>query len=100
MKNLYVLKLVLILLVVALFSNPIFSQTTYTINNPEDLEAVTYVPGDVIILENGIYTSDERIDFVGNGTADNPIIFRAETPGGVKFTGGLQMNSLARWFWS
>jgi len=92
MKNLYVLKLVLILLVVALFSNPIFSQTTYTINNPEDLEAETYVPGDVIILENGIYSSDERIDFVGNGTADNPIIFRAETPGGVKFTGGLQMN--------
>ena len=48
--------------------------------------------GDVIILEDGIYNSDERIDFIGNGTAENPIVFRAATPGGVIFSGGLQMN--------
>ncbi|WP_422105497.1 chondroitinase-B domain-containing protein [Winogradskyella sp.] len=75
-----------------LFFIPMLGQTTYNINNPEDLENNTYVAGDTIILENGIYTSDERIDFIGNGTADNPITFRAETPGGVIFTGGLQMN--------
>jgi len=69
-----------------------FSQTTYNISNPKDLENVSYVPGDVIILANGTYSTDERIDFVGNGTAGNPITFRAETPGGVTFTGGLQMN--------
>ena len=79
-------------LISLLFSVSIFSQTTYNISNPEDLENETYVAGDVIILANGIYDTDERIDFVGNGTASNPIIFRAESPGGVKFTGGLQMN--------
>ena len=75
-----------------LFSIPVFSQTTYNITDPEDLQSQTYVPGDEIILANGTYNSDERIDFIGNGTADNPIVFRAESPGGVKFTGGLQMN--------
>jgi poly(beta-D-mannuronate) lyase len=75
-----------------LFSVSIFSQTTYNISDPEDLENQTYVPGDEIILANGIYDTDERIDFIGDGTADDPIVFRAENPGGVKFTGGLQMN--------
>lgn len=68
------------------------SQTTYNISDPEALEDQTYVAGDVIILANGVYSSDERIDFIGDGTADNPITFRAESPGGVIFTGGLQMN--------
>ncbi len=75
-----------------LFSLPIFAQTTYNISDPEELEDQTYVPGDEIILANGVYNTDERITFIGNGTADNPITFRAETPGGVKFTGGLQMD--------
>jgi len=75
-----------------LFSVALFSQTTYNISDPEALEDQTYVAGDEIILANGIYDTDERIDFIGNGTASNPIIFRAESPGGVKFTGGLQMN--------
>ena len=79
-------------LFILIFSVSIFSQTTYNISDPEDLENQTYVAGDVIILANGIYDSDERIDFIGDGTAGNPITFRAETPGGVKFTGGLQMN--------
>jgi poly(beta-D-mannuronate) lyase len=83
----------LLTLALLLFSITIaFSQTTYYINDPEALEDETYVAGDVIILENGIYDSDERIDFIGNGTSGSPITFRAETPGGVVFTGGLQMN--------
>ena len=80
-----------LLILLSLFA-PIVAQTTYNISDPEELEEQTYVPGDEIILANGVYDTDERIDFVGNGTADNPITFRAETPGGVKFTGGLQMN--------
>ena len=75
-----------------LLSQVSFSQTTYTIDDPEKLEDQAYVAGDVIILANGVYDSDERIDFVGDGTADNPITFRAQSPGGVVFTGGLQMN--------
>ena len=75
-----------------LFSVSALGQTTYNITDPEQLEDNTYVAGDVIILANDVYDSEERIDFIGNGTSDNPIIFRAESPGGVVFTGGLQMN--------
>ncbi len=75
-----------------LFSVTVISQTTYTISDPEDLQNETYVAGDVIILSNGVYDTDERIDFIGNGESGNPITFRAESPGGVKFTGGMQMN--------
>ena len=81
-----------IILILILFSVSIYSQTTYNITDPEALEDQTYVAGDVIILANGTYNTDERIDFIGNGTAENPIVFRAENSGGVKFTGGLQMN--------
>lgn len=94
MRNVSTLKLKRFfkIVILLLFSIPISSQTTYNITNPEDLENQTYVPGDEIILANGTYGTDERITFIGNGTANNPIVFRAETPGGVKFTGGLQMN--------
>ncbi len=90
--NLLPIPIFFITLFSLLFSVSIFSQTTYNISDPEDLENQTYVAGDEIILANGIYDTDERIDFIGNGTSSDPIIFRAETPGGVKFTGGLQMN--------
>jgi len=74
------------------FSVSLHAQTTYTITDPEQLSDQAYLPGDEIILINGIYESDERITFIGNGTADSPIVFRAETLGGVKFTGGLRMD--------
>ena len=53
-----------------LLSANLYGQTTYNINDPEDLENNTYEAGDLIILEDGVYSSDERIDFVGNGTAE------------------------------
>ncbi len=81
-----------LIVTLTLFSFQAFAQTTYSVEDPKALESQEYAPGDVIILSNGIYDSDERIDFVGNGNADQPIVFRAETPGGVKFTGGLQLN--------
>lgn len=68
------------------------AQTTYNIDDPEKLRDVIYEPGDVIILKNGTYTTDERIQFLGSGTADNPVTFRAETPGGVVFTGGPRLT--------
>ena len=79
-------------IILVLLSVPLFAQTTYNISDPEALEDQTYEAGDEIILANGTYDTDERIDFIGNGTAENPIVFRAENPGGVKFTGGLRMN--------
>ncbi len=95
MKKKYSLKFSTFSLIIALFlivTQVSFSQTTYNIDDPEKLEDQTYVAGDVIILANGVYDSDDRIDFIGDGTEDNPITFRAETPGGVVFTGGLKMN--------
>lgn len=94
MKNSYSTKILLLFSAVffLLLSTSAFSQTTYTITDPEDLENQTYAAGDTIILADGTYTSDERIDFVGDGAPGNPIVFRAESPGGVIFTGGLQMN--------
>ena len=79
-----------------IFYNPaVFSQTTYNISDPGDLTTLsaTLAAGDTVILEDGTYSSDERIKFTPTtGTADSPITFKSETPGGVKFTGGLQMN--------
>ena len=94
MNALYTIKTQLLSIAATLLlcSLSIFAQTTYTITDPEALEDQTYVAGDEIILANGTYNTDERIVFIGNGTADNPIVFRAESPGGVKFTGGLQVN--------
>ncbi|MEN8764705.1 MAG: chondroitinase-B domain-containing protein [Wenyingzhuangia sp.] len=65
---------------------------TYNIDDPEDLRNVLYQPGDQIVLKNGTYTTDERMIFLGSGTADNPVVFRAETPGGVIFTGGPRLT--------
>lgn len=70
----------------------VVAQTTYTINNPSELEDQVYEPGDEVVLADGSYDTDERIVFLGNGTADRPITFRAKSPGGVLFTGGLQIN--------
>lgn len=65
---------------------------TYNIDDPEDVRNVLYQPGDVIILKNGVYSTDERLRFFGSGTSENPVIFRAETPGGVVFTGGARLS--------
>ncbi len=69
------------------------SQTTYNITDPSQIETIENLSaGDTVILKNGTYSSDERIHFSGTGTIDAPITFTSETPGGVQFTGGLQMD--------
>ena len=77
-------------LLLAQFS--ISQNITYQIDDPEDLRNVIYQAGDVIILKNGTYTTDERMIFLGSGTAEKPVTFRAETPGGVIFTGGPRLT--------
>jgi len=63
-----------------------YSQTIHEISAPEEIENLNLNAGDTIILEDGMYDSDERISFLGTGTSDNPITFRPQTPGGVVFT--------------
>ena len=48
--------------------------------------------GDQIVVANGTY-SNWNMNIVGrNGTASNPIVIKAETPGSVIFTGNTQLN--------
>ncbi|MDP5105727.1 MAG: alginate lyase [Polaribacter sp.] len=56
-------------------------------NNTELFEAIKKaVPGDEIILANGIW-KDVEINFYGVGTKEKPITLRAETPGKVFIEG-------------
>lgn len=82
--------LAILFLLVAQTSNS--QNKTYEIDDPEDLRNVIYQAGDVIVLKNGTYTTDERMIFLGSGTAENPVTFMAETPGGVIFTGGPRLT--------
>lgn len=78
-----------------LFTMSMFAQTTHYIDDPEDLDDLNEIlaAGDTVILEDGTYDTDDRIKFSPTtGTADMPITFRAETPGGVRFTNTLQMS--------
>ncbi|WP_136480697.1 chondroitinase-B domain-containing protein [Cognatitamlana onchidii] len=43
-------------------------------------------PGDQIILANGVW-KDVEIKLIGKGTAEKPIVLKAETPGGVFIEG-------------
>ena len=93
-KNYFKNKIFEHLTIVLCFFSALFTsaQTTYNIDDPEDLRNVIYSPGDEIILKNGTYTTDERMIFLGSGTKENPVIFRAETPGGVIFTNGPRLT--------
>ena len=66
MKKLTTPKLFFTSLLFVAFASQALSQTTYNITDPEALEDENYIAGDVIILANGTYNTDKRIDFVGN----------------------------------
>ncbi|WP_228530288.1 chondroitinase-B domain-containing protein [Tamlana sp. I1] len=70
------------------------AQTVYKITDPEDIRDLspTLVPGDIVELADGVYNNSGRMRFGANGAENNPIIFRAETPGGVTFTNGARLS--------
>ncbi|WP_405576731.1 chondroitinase-B domain-containing protein [Winogradskyella sp. Asnod2-B02-A] len=100
MKTFYNLKsqCIFTFIVLMLSTIGLYSQTTYNVANLDDIDALedlfdTLAAGDTVILADGVYSTDERIKFSPTtGTAAMPITFRAQTPGGVKFTGGLNMS--------
>ena len=66
--------------------------TNYPIYSADDLEDLTLAPGDTVIWENGTYANQE-VNFIRFfGTAEAPIVLKAETPGGVIFTGESPMK--------
>ncbi|MBO9154050.1 chondroitinase-B domain-containing protein [Chitinophaga sp. GCM10012297] len=90
-KKLHLFLLLLIALKVPAAVIPVNSLTALqtAINNA--------VPGDVIVLANGVYTATSDITINKKGTKDKPIVITAATTGGVelKGTGGFNIVSPA-----
>lgn len=63
------------------------------VENAEQLEVALSVaiPGDTLLLANGEW-KDAELKIVANGTAENPIVIMAETPGEVKLTGNSNLK--------
>ena len=63
------------------------AERTITISSAEELRALgTIKAGSEVVWRNGNY-ADEVITINASGTAKKPVIFRAESDGGVHFTG-------------
>lgn len=100
MKTFYTIKSRTLLALTILFFSTmgLFSQTTYNVANLDDIDELedlfaTLQAGDTVILADGVYDADDRIKFSPTtGTPTMPITFRAQTPGGVRFTGGMRMS--------
>src|SRR5690349_14548531 len=72
---------------------------TYTVTSIADLNTriSSAVAGDIIIVQDGVYTTSSSIGVTRTGTAANPILIRAQTVGGVEITGthGFNISSPA-----
>ncbi len=68
------------------------------VRNADDIEDAmqTAQPGDTLTMANGVWT-DQEIRFQGEGTAENPILLRAETPGSVVLNGESKLNIAGKW---
>ncbi len=64
----------------------------FTVNSASQFNNLNLSPGDVVTWTDGTYSADQKINFTANGTAANPIILKAQTPGGVIFTGETTMD--------
>lgn len=66
---------------------------TYDVSSADELaeRCRSIQPGDTIILKAGTYT-DQAFAFIGQGTKDRPITFRAETAGKVILNGGSRLT--------
>ncbi|WP_299442569.1 chondroitinase-B domain-containing protein [uncultured Aquimarina sp.] len=92
LKELLKKKIPPVLFILAFLCSTNILATEYTISSIDDFRNLTLAPGDVVIWANGTYNDDERLVFKANGTSSNPITLKAETPGGVIFNNGLQMD--------
>ena len=64
----------------------------YMVKSVKEWNALKLSPGDEVVWANGSYADDDNINFSAKGDASNVITLRAETPGGVGFTGGMTMT--------
>lgn len=78
------------LIILILFSKTLFA-TDYTVNSASQFNNLNLQPCDVVTWTNGTY-SGQDINFNATGESGSPIVLKAETPGGVIFTGSSEMN--------
>lgn len=78
------------LIVLLFISNGLFA-TDYTVNSASQFNALSLQPCDVVTWTNGTY-SNQEIVFNAMGESGSPIVLKAETPGGVIFTGESKLN--------
>ncbi len=86
MKKIFTLLLSVVLLVSA---TRMVSAATITVSSLAELQTAinNAVPGDVIILVNGVYSSTTDITISKKGTAAQPITIAAQSIGGAEITG-------------
>ena len=78
------------LMFLILASSQLFA-TNYTVSSESEFNALTLQPCDVVTWTNGTY-SDVELTFNAFGESGSPIVLKAETPGGVIFTGDSKFN--------
>lgn len=78
-----------LLFVLCMLLSARLSATTITVASLTDLQTAinNAVPGDIIILANGVYTAAADITVNKKGTAAQPITIAAQTIGGAEITG-------------
>lgn len=69
----------------ALSFSEIFSGQKYYANNDDQLKSLvnTVLPGDTIVVKDGIFDTDGSVTIRNNGTAENRIVIMAESLNGV-----------------
>lgn len=77
-----------ILFILFFISISVLDASVYIVSNVNQFNSVlpSLQPGDTILLSNGIW-QNSKIVFSAIGTADKPIVLKAETPGEVVFSG-------------
>jgi len=65
----------------------------YFVSTPEEITSkmAIAIPGDTLTMTNGVWT-DAHIVFEGNGTEDQPILLRSESPGYVILSGSSNLR--------
>ena len=75
-----------------LFSQSVFAKE-YRVSSAKEFNEIEepLSAGDVVTLVNGIW-ENQIIEFTANGSLDNPVILKAETPGEVQLTGNSRLS--------
>ncbi|MDB9741588.1 polysaccharide lyase 6 family protein [Akkermansiaceae bacterium] len=64
----------------------------YKVNSIDQFNELSLSAGDIVTWKNGSYREEGTIKFTADGTETKPIILKAESAGGVIFTGSVTMD--------